>query len=65
MTRPLTARQRAIALLISQDRLSRKEVAYRLGISRRTVDSHLTKVSHKLGTRGRDQMLGRMEEREA
>lgn len=50
--RPLTAREREIAILAASG-LSSKEIAERLFVSVRTVDNHLHHVYSKLGVNGR------------
>jgi len=52
---PLTAREREIARLAATGRTSR-EVAAELHVSTRTVDTHLSRVYHKLGLRSRGQL---------
>lgn len=51
----LTAREAEIATLVARG-ASRQEVADRLVVSVRTVDSHLQRVYRKLGVRGRDDL---------
>ena len=46
----LTAREREVAELVAAG-LPNKEVAYRLGISQRTVEGHRARAMHKLGVR--------------
>ncbi|NNF53934.1 MAG: hypothetical protein HKN03_05765 [Acidimicrobiales bacterium] len=47
-SRPLTCRERQVAELIASN-LTNAAIAGRLGIARRTVDTHVNKVLHKLG----------------
>ncbi len=49
---PLTAREREVALLAAQGRTSR-DIGRHLGLSTRTVDTHLARVYRKLGIGGR------------
>jgi DNA-binding CsgD family transcriptional regulator len=49
---PLTAREREVALLAAAGRSSR-DIGDRLGLSTRTVDTHLARVYRKLGITGR------------
>lgn len=51
-TRPLTCREREVAMLIADD-LTNAVVADRLGIARRTVDTHVISVLRKLGVTSR------------
>lgn len=51
----LTAREAEIASLVARG-ASRQEIAERLVVSVRTVDSHLQRVYRKLGVRGRDDL---------
>ena len=53
---PLTSREREVALLAAGG-LASKDIAARLVVSRRTVDSHLDRVYRKLGITGRTQLL--------
>jgi DNA-binding CsgD family transcriptional regulator len=48
----LTARERQIALLASRG-LASNDIAARLHLSIRTVETHLGRVYHKLGIEGR------------
>jgi DNA-binding CsgD family transcriptional regulator len=50
---PLTGREREIGILIGQG-LSNQEVAQRLTLSKRTVESHLYRAMAKTGTTSRD-----------
>src|SRR5690606_19132352 len=54
---PLTAREREVALLAAAGRTSR-EIAEHLGMSTRTVDTHLARVYRKLGISGRSELAG-------
>lgn len=49
---PLTGREREVAVLVSAG-LTNAEIGDRLGIGRRTVESHLDRVRSKLGLRSR------------
>lgn len=49
-TRPLTARQEEIARLIAAG-LSNGSIARHLGISKRTVEAHLSMIALRLGGR--------------
>ena len=53
---PLTPRQREIVELVA-DGLSNVEIAERLYISRRTVESHLEHVKQRLGHESRNQVM--------
>jgi DNA-binding CsgD family transcriptional regulator len=55
----LTLREREVAELAAQ-RLSGQEIAERLHVSRRTVDSHLAKIYTKLGIRSKIELAQRM-----
>jgi DNA-binding NarL/FixJ family response regulator len=55
----LTVREREVANLAAQ-RLSAHEIAERLHVSRRTVDSHLAKIYTKLGIRSKIELAQRM-----
>jgi DNA-binding CsgD family transcriptional regulator len=52
---PLTSREREVALLAAAG-VPSKEIAERLFVSKRTVDSHLDRIYRKLGVSGRDQL---------
>src|SRR5262249_6377768 len=52
---PLTGREREVALLAARGRSSR-EIGEHLGLSTRTVDTHLTRVYRKLGITGRSEL---------
>jgi DNA-binding CsgD family transcriptional regulator len=52
---PLTAREREVALLAAAGRSSR-EIGDHLGLSTRTVDTHLARVYRKLGIAGRTEL---------
>jgi DNA-binding CsgD family transcriptional regulator len=52
---PLTAREREVALLAARGRSSR-EIGDHLGLSTRTVDTHLARVYRKLGIGGRSEL---------
>ena len=54
---PLTTREREVALLAAQGRSSR-EIGAHLGLSTRTVDTHLARVYRKLGITGRAELSG-------
>ncbi len=53
--RPLTRRERQIATLASKG-IKNVEIAKRLGLSVRTVESHLYRVYGKLGVSTRDKL---------
>ena len=55
---PLTAREREVALLAAAGRSSR-DIGDRLGLSTRTVDTHLARVYRKLGIAGRADLAQR------
>lgn len=55
LTAPLTDRETQVARLAAA-RLSSKEIAGRLGITKRTVDNHLRRVYQKLGIGGREDL---------
>jgi DNA-binding CsgD family transcriptional regulator len=52
---PLTAREREVALLAANG-LTSKDIAARLYLSKRTVDTHLDRIYRKLGVTGRDEL---------
>jgi ATP/maltotriose-dependent transcriptional regulator MalT len=54
---PLTSREREVALLAAQGWTSR-DIAGRLFLSARTVDTHLARVYRKLGVSGREDLAG-------
>jgi DNA-binding CsgD family transcriptional regulator len=51
----LTAREREVALLAANG-LTSKDIAARLYLSKRTVDTHLDRIYRKLGVTGRDEL---------
>jgi non-specific serine/threonine protein kinase len=53
--RPLTRREREIATLVAQG-LGNRDIAERLYLSKRTVDSHLEHIFSKLGFTSRTQL---------
>jgi predicted ATPase/DNA-binding CsgD family transcriptional regulator len=53
---PLTARETEVAGLVAEG-LTNAEIAARLKISRRTIDTHLDHIRHKLGLRSRHQII--------
>jgi DNA-binding CsgD family transcriptional regulator len=57
---PLTAREREVALLAANGRTSR-EIGRHLGLSTRTVDTHLARVYRKLGVGGRIDLSAALE----
>jgi DNA-binding CsgD family transcriptional regulator len=57
---PLTTREREVALLAAAGRTSR-EVGRHLGLSTRTVDTHLARVYRKLGVVGRIELAEALE----
>jgi DNA-binding CsgD family transcriptional regulator len=57
---PLTAREREVALLAAAGRSSR-DIGEHLGVSTRTVDTHLARVYRKLGIGGRAELPAAME----
>jgi DNA-binding CsgD family transcriptional regulator len=54
---PLTQREREVALMAAQGMAS-KEIAARLYLSKRTVETHLDRIYRKLGVAGRDELAG-------
>jgi DNA-binding CsgD family transcriptional regulator len=57
---PLTAREREVALLAARGRSSR-EIGDHLGLSTRTVDTHLARVYRKLGIGGRSELAAALD----
>ena len=57
---PLTGREREVALLAAAGRSSR-DIGDHLGLSTRTVDTHLARVYRKLGIAGRAELTGALE----
>ncbi len=57
---PLTAREREVALLAANGRTSR-EIGAHLGLSPRTVDTHLTRVYRKLGIASRSELTAALD----
>jgi predicted ATPase/DNA-binding CsgD family transcriptional regulator len=55
--KPLTRREREIAVLVA-DGLGNREIAERLVLSRRTVESHIEHIFSKLGLSSRTQLAG-------
>jgi len=60
--KPLTRREREIAVLVA-DGLGNREIAERLFLSRRTVESHVEHIFTKLGLSSRTQLAGWVLER--
>ena len=54
---PLTDREREIVMLIGEG-LSSREIAERLTLSVRTVESHIYRAMLKTGTTSRDELAG-------
>jgi DNA-binding CsgD family transcriptional regulator len=52
---PLTKREREVALLAASG-LASRDIADKLTVSKRTVDTHLDRIYRKLGVTGRDQL---------
>jgi DNA-binding CsgD family transcriptional regulator len=59
---PLTDREREIVLLIGQG-LSNRDIAKRLTLSVRTVESHIYKAMAKTGTFNRDELAALLRQR--
>ena len=57
---PLTNREREVALLAATG-LASKQIAIRLSISKRTVDTHLDRIYRKLGVAGRAELAEALE----
>jgi DNA-binding CsgD family transcriptional regulator len=57
---PLTAREREVALLAAGGRTSR-DIGDHLGMSTRTVDTHLARVYRKLGINGRSELAAALD----
>ena len=57
----LTTREREVARLAAQ-RLTAQEIADRLFISRRTVETHLARVYAKLGVASKGELVHRLAE---
>ena len=57
---PLTNREREVALLAASG-LPSKQIANRLAISKRTVDTHLDRIYRKLGVTRRDELADALE----
>jgi len=57
---PLTPREREVALLAAGGRTS-PEIGEHLGLSTRTVDTHLARVYRKLGIAGRAELAGALD----
>lgn len=58
---PLTPREREVALLAAGGRSSR-DIGDHLGVSTRTVDTHLARVYRKLGISGRSELAAALDE---
>jgi DNA-binding NarL/FixJ family response regulator len=56
---PLTSREREIAALVAKG-LSSREIAVRLTVAKRTVDSHIEHIFTKLGVSSRIQLINRL-----
>jgi DNA-binding CsgD family transcriptional regulator len=56
---PLTEREREVALMAAGG-LTSKEIAGRLFLSSRTVETHLDRIYRKLGVAGRDELRQRL-----
>lgn len=59
---PLTKREREVALLAASG-LPSKEIAGKLSVSKRTIDTHLDRIYRKLGVTGRDQLADALQPR--
>jgi DNA-binding NarL/FixJ family response regulator len=57
-TRAVTAREKEVLRMIAEG-LTTRQIASRLGLSERTIESHLTKAYRKLGVRTRVQAVTR------
>jgi ATP/maltotriose-dependent transcriptional regulator MalT len=57
---PLTPREREVALLAAGGRTS-ADIGARLGLSTRTVDTHLARIYRKLGIGGRAELAGALD----
>jgi DNA-binding NarL/FixJ family response regulator len=58
---PLTGREREVALLAAQG-LATKDIASRLHLSARTVDTHLARIYRKLGVTGRAELAAALDD---
>jgi DNA-binding CsgD family transcriptional regulator len=58
---PLTSREREIALLAARG-MATKDIAARLILSARTVDTHLTRIYRKLGVAGRAELADALDD---
>jgi DNA-binding NarL/FixJ family response regulator len=54
--RPLSAREREVADLVGHG-LTNEQIATRLVLSRRTVESHVERIKHKLELTGRNEVM--------
>ena len=61
---PFTDREREIVMLLAAG-LSNRQVAERLTLSVRTVESHIYRAMAKTGTRGRDELIELLNRRRA
>jgi DNA-binding CsgD family transcriptional regulator len=59
---PLTKREREVALLAASG-LPSRDIAEKLTVSKRTVDTHLDRIYRKLGVSGREQLSEALEGR--
>jgi ATP/maltotriose-dependent transcriptional regulator MalT len=57
---PLTKREREVALLAATG-LQSREIAERLTVSKRTIDTHLDRIYRKLGVHGREHLANALE----